>query len=48
MMESIAVLGMICIAMSAVYMLKHRETRTTIKKKDYIWVGQGKSPFKKF
>jgi len=48
MIESIAVLGMICIAMSAVYMLKNRETGMAQDSKDYIWVGHGKNPFKKF
>ena len=46
MMEAIAVLGMICIAMSAVYLLKNRKTKPTPEGK-YIWVGPGDDPFKK-
>ena len=44
MIESIAVLAMIWIAMSAVYLLKNKKTKP--EKKEYIWVGPGKNPFK--
>ena len=43
MMETIAGVGMICIAISAVYFLKNRKQ----PEEKYIWVGQGKDPFKK-
>ncbi|MEE9525793.1 MAG: hypothetical protein V3V78_04280 [Candidatus Woesearchaeota archaeon] len=45
MLESIAVLAMIWIAISAVYMLKNK--KATGKEQDYVWIGEGKHPFKK-
>ena len=46
MMESIIVLGIICIAMSAVYLLKNRKTKPVPEGK-YIWMGAGEDPFRK-
>ena len=45
MLESLAVLAMVWIAMSAVYVLKNK--KSTGKEEDYVWVGEGKHPFKK-
>jgi len=45
MIEAIAILAMIWIAVSAVYMLKNRSSKTSENR--YIWMGPGESPFKK-
>ena len=45
MLESVAVIAFIWIAISAVYMLKNK--KSTGKEEDYVWVGQGNHPFKK-
>ena len=47
MIETIAAVGMICIAMSAIYLVKNRVGKPkTQAKEEYIWVGYGKNPFK--
>ncbi|MBR9691543.1 hypothetical protein GOV06_02055 [Candidatus Woesearchaeota archaeon] len=46
MIEEIAALAMIWIAISAVYLLKNKKT-SPAQKHEYIWVGEGKNPFKK-
>ncbi len=45
MIETITAVGLICIAMSAVYLLKHRRSEPSNDK--YLWVGHGKDPFEK-
>ena len=45
MFEAIAILGMIWISISAVYMIKNRIA--TGKEEDYVWIGNGNHPFKK-
>jgi hypothetical protein len=46
MIEAIATVALIWIAMTAVYLMKNRKPKTTAKH-HYIWVGPGKNPFKK-
>ncbi|MBW2996695.1 hypothetical protein KY332_05360 [Candidatus Woesearchaeota archaeon] len=45
MLESLAVLAMVWIAISAVYFLKNKKATGTDDQ--YLWVGEGKHPFKK-
>jgi len=44
MFEAITALGMICIAISAVYLFKNRKPKASSG--NYIWVGPGEDPFK--
>ena len=44
MIESVAVLALIWIAITAVYFLKNRKPAVEDK---YVWVGVGKDPFRK-
>jgi len=45
MIENIAVLALIWVAMSAILLLKRK--KGLFKTGKYIWVGEGKNPFKK-
>ncbi len=45
MIEALAILAIIWIAISAVYMFKNKYSRTS--ENSYIWMGPGKNPFKK-
>ncbi len=46
MIETLSVLALIWIALSAIYLLKNKKP-TQHKEGKYIWIGPGEDPFKK-